>query len=80
VSFRLSPLESELPLLAREKVSADRRLAAMSKEVLVRVEGSAKKRTTVLPRSVGTFFTGRLLISWKLAAALKIVETSSRES
>ena len=47
----------------REKVSADRRFAATSKLVLVRVEFSTKKRMTVLPLRVGTFFTGRELIS-----------------
>ena len=39
-------------------MSAESRFPAMSKEVLVRVDGSAKKRTTLLPRRVGTFFTG----------------------
>jgi hypothetical protein len=35
--------------------SADKRLAAISKEVLVRVDGSKKRLMTVRPRSAGTF-------------------------
>ena len=65
VSLRDSPLTRELELLAREKVSADSRLPATSKDVLVRVLASAKNSTTLLPLRVGTFFTGRRLISWK---------------
>ena len=59
VSLRLSPFCKELPDLARLKVSAERRLPAMSNEVLVRVEASAKKRITLLPFKMGTFLTGR---------------------
>jgi hypothetical protein len=51
---------------AREKLSADNLLAAMSKEVLVRVDGSAKKRTTLLPLRMGTFLMLRELISINL--------------
>jgi hypothetical protein len=39
--------------------SADRRLAASSKVVRVRVLGSKKRLTMVLPRSSGTFLTAR---------------------
>ena len=37
--------------------SAERRLAANSKVVLVRVLASKNKLTMVLPRKIGTFFT-----------------------
>ena len=59
VSLRVSPLVRLEELLAREKVSAERRLPATSKLVLVRVDGSAKKRMTLRPLRVGTFLTGR---------------------
>ena len=39
--------------------SADRRLAAISKVVRVRVEFSKNRLNTLLPRSSGTFFTSR---------------------
>ena len=39
--------------------SADRRLAAISKVVRVRVECSKNRLNTLLPRSSGTFFTSR---------------------
>ena len=39
--------------------SADRRFAAISNVVRVRVEGSKKRLNTALPRSSGTFFTSR---------------------
>ena len=39
--------------------SALKRLAASSNEVLVRVEASKKRLTTVLPLKAGTFFTSR---------------------
>src|SRR3569832_568527 len=48
--------------------SADRRLAAISKEVLVRVDGSKKRLITVRPRSAGTFLISRLETSRKLSA------------
>ena len=40
VSFRLSPLETEEPLVEKLMTSADRRLAASSNEIRVRVEFS----------------------------------------
>src|SRR6266850_7754119 len=48
--------------------SADRRLAAISNEVLVRVEGSKKRLMTVRPRRAGTFLISRLEISRKVSA------------
>jgi hypothetical protein len=44
-------------------VSADNRLAAVSKLKRVRVESSKNKLTTVLPRKAGTLGMGRRLIS-----------------
>jgi len=57
VSLRDSPLDTEEPLAEKLMTSALRRLAAASKESLVRVESSKKRFTTVLPRSVGSFLT-----------------------
>ena len=54
-------------------VSADRRLAAVSKLRRVRVESSKKSVATVMPRSAGTLGTGRALIS-----AIESVRTSRR--
>ena len=41
--------------------SADKRFAAISKLVRVRVEASKKRLMTVLPRSVGTFLISSLI-------------------
>src|SRR3989338_5230248 len=54
VSRTDSPLVMELPEEAMLIVSAERRLAASSKEMRVRVEGSEKRRTMVLPRRAET--------------------------
>ena len=43
--------------MLRLMTSADSRLAAISKVVRVRVEGSKNTLNTALPRSSGTFFT-----------------------
>jgi hypothetical protein len=59
VSFRLSPLETLEPLAEKVITSAERRLAATSKLVRVRVESSKKRFTTVRPRRVGNFLTVR---------------------
>ena len=52
--------------------SADKRVAAMSNVVRVRVEFSKNKLKTLLPRNSGTFFTSRSLTDTKLAAVSKI--------
>ena len=57
VSLRDSPLLALEPLALKLITSAERRLAAASKEIRVRVESSAKRLTIVRPRSVGSFFT-----------------------
>ena len=43
--------------ISKLMTSADKRLAAISKVVLVRVEFSKKRLNTLLPRNRGTFFT-----------------------
>ena len=50
----------ELVEAVKLRVSADRRLAANSKELRVRVEGSKKRRATVFPRRTGTFLMDRV--------------------
>src|SRR5690606_24320316 len=57
----------------------DKRLAASSKLVRVRVEFSKKRLITVLPRSVGTFLTSRFEISRKFSAVSSIPLISSAE-
>ena len=80
VSLRLSPFCRLEPLVASAKVSAERRLPATSKEVLVLVLGSAKKSTMLFPLRVGTFLTGRELISCRLAAVSRRKKSSSRDN
>jgi hypothetical protein len=57
--------------------SADRRLAAISNDVRVRVAGSRNRLITVLPRSVGTFLIGRAAISPKRSPRSRMVVRSS---
>ena len=54
VSKRLSPLVVEEVLMFRLMTSADKRLAAISKVVRVRVEFSKNRLNTDLPRNSGT--------------------------
>ena len=63
VSRRLSPLFTLEVDTEKFMVSADRRLAAVSKLMRVRVESSKNSDTTVRPRRAGTFGMGRALIS-----------------
>ena len=63
VSFKLSPLFTLDVDTLKVIVSADRRLAAVSKLIRVRVESSKNKLTIVRPLSAGTFGTGRRLTS-----------------
>ena len=76
VSLRLSPLETLEPRAEKLMTSADRRLAAASKEMRVRVESSKKRFTTVRPRSVGSFLTDRS----ETAASSSAVSRMSRAS
>ena len=60
MSFSVSPLV-KLELAAEMLMTfALNRNAASSKEVRVRVLGSIKKFTSVLPRKAGTFFISRV--------------------
>ena len=52
--------------------SADRRVAAMSKVVRVRVLFSKNRLNTLLPRRRGTFLTSRSLTLTKLAAVSRM--------
>lgn len=79
VSISVSPLVSEEVDADMLIESAERRLAAISKEVRVRVEDSKKKLITVFPRSVGTFFIARWEISLKDSAESRMVLISSAE-
>lgn len=65
VSIKVSPLVAELVEAEILKVSALIRLAAISNDRRVLVEGSKKRLTIVLPRNVGTFLIGREEISLK---------------
>ena len=59
--------------------SALKRLAASSNDVRVRVLGSKKRLTTVLPRNVGTFLISRPETSLNESAVSRIRVTSSTE-
>jgi hypothetical protein len=52
--------------------SADNRFAADSNEILVRVESSKNRFTTVRPRNVGSFFIGPSDIFANSLAVFKI--------
>src|SRR6185312_14766029 len=78
VSRRLSPLVVEELAASKEMTSALRRLAAISKARRVRVLGSRKRLTMVLPRRAGTFFTLRPRIFLKAVAVAWIWSISAR--
>ncbi|MEN9900598.1 MAG: hypothetical protein RLZZ152_1642, partial [Pseudomonadota bacterium] len=58
--------------MSRLITSADKRVAAISNVVRVRVLFSKNKLNTLLPRSKGTFFTSRSLTLTKLAAVSSV--------
>jgi hypothetical protein len=72
VSSSVSPLAVDERATSRLITSAERRLAAISKVVRVRVEFSKNRLNTLLPRSNGTFFTSRSETSRKLDAVSRI--------
>lgn len=78
VSLRDSPLETEEPFAEKLMTSAERRLAAASKEIRVRVESSKKRLTTVRPRRVGSFLIGRSATLAISSAVSRIRTASSR--
>ena len=60
MSSRVSPLVTEELAAVQLRASAESTLAAISKELRVRVEVSKKRFTTDLAaQATGTFFTGR---------------------
>jgi hypothetical protein len=76
VSSTDSPLVWEEMLIARLITSADRRFAAISKVVRVRVLGSKNRLNTALPRSSGTFFTSRCVTPTKERAVSRICHST----
>src|SRR5688500_5631977 len=78
VSISVSPLVAEESVMFRLRTSAERRLAAISKVVRVRVEGSKNRLNTLLPRSSGTFFTSRSVTPTKESAVSRICRSTSR--
>src|SRR6185436_16306798 len=80
VSSSDSPLVAEETAMLRLITSADRRLAAISKVVRVRVEGSKKRLKTLLPRRSGTFFTSRSVTPANDSAVSRICTRISRGS
>ena len=80
MSARVSPFTRLEAPGEKFSESADRRFSAISKEERVRVEGSTKKFTTVLPRSVGTFLISRWLICASDSAVSRMRVISSDAS
>src|SRR6266849_82254 len=80
VSSRVSPLVEDDTVMFRLMTSADRRFAAISKVVRVRVEASKNRLNTDLPRRSGTFFTSRSVTPMKDAAVSRMFTRTSRGS
>jgi hypothetical protein len=72
VSNKVSPLLTLEVETLTFTASADKRFAAISKDVRVRVEGSKKRLMTVRPRSAGTFFI------WRFETSRNVSAVSSR--
>src|SRR5437879_8585409 len=80
VSSRVSPLVEHDTVIFKLMTSADRRFAAISKVVRVRVDASKNRLNTNLPRSSGTFFTSRSVTPMKDAAVSRMCTRTSRGS
>src|SRR5262245_28473680 len=80
VSSSDSPLVAEDTAMLRLITSAESRLAAISKVVRVRVEGSKNRLNTLLPRSSGTFLTSRSVTPTNDSAVSRICSSTSRGS
>jgi hypothetical protein len=82
VSLRLSPLETLEPLAEKLMTSAERRLAASSKEIRVRVESSKNRLQTVRPRRVGTFLMARsvTLARWAAVSRTRVMSPALRSA
>src|ERR1700741_182263 len=78
VSSSDSPFVCDETAIFRLITSADRRLAAISNVVRVRVEGSKNRLKTLLPRSSGTFLTSRSVTPTKDSAVSRICVRMSR--
>src|SRR4051812_30155957 len=78
VSRSDSPFDCEDTAMLRLMTSAESRLAAISKVVRVRVEGSKNRLNTLFPRSSGTFFTSRSVTPTKDSAVSRICIRISR--
>src|SRR6476469_4246974 len=76
VSLSDSPFATLDPPALKLITSADSRFAASSNEILVRVEFSRKKFTTVRPRRAGTFLITRVPTSRNDSAVSRIRVTS----
>src|SRR5881394_1128363 len=76
VSLSDSPFATLDPPALKLITSAESRLAASSNEILVRVEFSRKKFTTVRPRRAGTFLITRVPTSRNDSAVSRIRVTS----
>src|SRR5438105_13899229 len=80
VSRSDSPFVCEDTAMFRLMTSAERRLAAISNVVRVRVEGSKNRLKTLLPRRSGTFFTSRSVTPTNDSAVSRICARISRGS
>src|SRR5712692_10608084 len=80
VSLSVSPFLSEEASAVKLMMSALRRIAASSKLIRVRVEGSMKRLMTVLPRKAGTFLMARSPTALKERAVSSTILISSLES
>src|SRR5258708_1854003 len=78
VSSSDSPFDADETAMLRLMTSADRRFAAISKVVRVRVEGSKNRLNTLLPRRIGTFFTSRSVTPANDSAVSRIWTRISR--
>src|SRR5258708_14177523 len=78
VSSKDSPFDWDDTAMLRLMTSADSRLAAISKVVRVRVEGSKNRLKTLLPLSSGTFFTSRSVTPTNDSAVSRIWARISR--
>src|SRR5439155_585491 len=79
VSSKVSPFSTLDPPAVMFVTSAERAFAASSNETRVRVDASAKKRITVLPRSGGALRTGRFRISTIAPVVSRTASISSRD-
>ena len=79
VSTRVSPFVTDDVDAEIFIESADKRLAAISNDVRVRVDGSKKRLMIVLPRRVGTFLISRVETSLKESTVSRTVVISSAD-